>query len=268
MAATITAGVDIGSTASKALVLVDDRIASYTIGPSTANPTKTAYEVFRQAVGQAGIKEGDVQYIVGTGYGRAKVSFANENVSEISCHGKGAHWLLPSVRTVIDIGGQDTKTISLDEDGILVDFAMNDKCAAGTGRFLELMARSMGIRVEEMSDLHFEDGSPAMISNMCSVFAESEVINLINEEVPLPSIVKGLHLAIANRVGTLARRVGVRNEVAITGGVAKNRGVVECLEKNLNVRLKLFPTDVDPQIIGALGAAFIAREKLNKMKIK
>jgi predicted CoA-substrate-specific enzyme activase len=263
MSRIITAGVDIGSTSSKALILEDGQILSSITGPSTTNPTKTARKVYREALEKAGRKEEDVGYIVGTGYGRAKVDFATINISEISCHGKGAHFLVNSVRTIIDIGGQDTKAILLDDSGTLLDFAMNDKCAAGTGRFLDMMARSMGIRVEDLSELHFQNGNPTTISSMCSVFAESEVINLINEEVPLPGIVKGLHISLANRVSTMAGRVGLKQDVVVTGGVAKNLGVLDALEKKLKVEFKRLPDGIDPQIIGALGAACFARERVS-----
>ena len=236
-------------------------MVSYFIGPSTVNPTKTARQVYKEVLYRAGMDPDRVSYIVGTGYGRAKVDFAHENVSEISCHAKGAHHLLPEVRTIIDIGGQDTKAIGIDKYGGIREFAMNEKCAAGTGRFLDFMARSMGMEMKDMVLLHFEKGPPAVISSMCSVFAESEVINLINEEVPLPSIIKGLHRSVASRLNTLARRVGVEKEVVITGGVAKNRGVVETLEKLLKHEFIGFPDSVDPQIVGALGAAVIALEK-------
>jgi len=258
---TITAGIDIGSTASKAVILADGKIAAYFIGPSTVNPTKTAHEVFERALAKAKIESHQVAYIVGTGYGRAKVEFAHENVSEISCHAKGAHYLLPDVRTIIDIGGQDVKAISIDKSGNIREFAMNDKCAAGTGRFLDFMARSMGMQIKDMVELHFDEGPPALISSMCSVFAESEVINLVNEEVPLPSIVKGLHKSVANRLHTLARRVGVEKEIVVTGGVAKNRGVVQMLTEVLKEAFIHFPDHVDPQMIGALGAAVIASKK-------
>lgn len=257
----IAAGVDVGSTTSKAVVVVEGRMVSSFIGDSTVNPTKTARMVYREALQRAGIHENVVGYIVGTGYGRAKVDFANENVSEISCHAKGAHFLLPEVRTIIDIGGQDTKAISIDKLGHVTEFAMNDKCAAGTGRFLDFMARSLGLKIDDMTRLHFENGVPALISSMCSVFAESEVINLVNEEVPLPSIVKGLHKSVAGRIGTLARRVGLSGEVVISGGVAKNKGVVDCLKAGLGCAFATFPEDIDPQIVGALGAAMIAFEK-------
>jgi predicted CoA-substrate-specific enzyme activase len=192
------------------------------------------------------------------------VPFANTNISELSCHGRGAHFFLPAVRTIIDIGGQDTKAISIDSKGGLLDFVMNDKCAAGTGRFLENMARSMGLKVDELEKFHFEDGEPSMITSLCSVFAESEVINLLNEGVSLPRIIKGIHISLANRVKALARRLGIEEEVTITGGVAKSRAVIETLEDRLKIKTTHFPEGVDPQTIGAVGAALIAVDHASK----
>lgn len=258
-----TVGIDIGSTASKAVVLLDGKMASYYIGPSTVNPTKTAWHVYQEALSAGGIDKDQVNYIVGTGYGRAKVDFAHENVSEITCHSKGAHYLLPTAKTIIDVGGQDSKAILLDKSGMIKEFVMNDKCAAGTGRFLDVMARSMGLETKDMVDLHFGDGEPAMISSMCSVFAESEVINLINEGIALSSIVKGLHKSVASRICTLARRVGLEEDIVMTGGVAKNKGVMESIENIIDIKFIGFPENIDPQIVGALGAAVIGSEKDN-----
>lgn len=257
----VTVGIDIGSTTSKVVVLAGGKIVSNFVGPSTINPKQTAQLVFREALSAAGIDKAQVDYVVGTGYGRMKVEFANENVSEITCHAKGTHYLLPAVRTIIDIGGQDSKVISVDKSGLIREFQMNDKCAAGSGKFLEFMARSMGLTVNDMVRIHFEEGEPVAITSVCSVFAESEVINLINDEVPLPSIIKGLHKSIAGKVSSLARRVGLENDVAMTGGVAKNRGVVESLEDTLKCKFVTFPENADPQIIGALGAAVIGLGK-------
>ncbi len=258
----VTAGVDIGSTTSKALLLKGDDILVSVIGQSSTNPAKTAREVYDRCLTEAGIKEEDVDYVVGTGYGRAKVPFAHTNVSEISCHGKGAHFFLTDVRTVVDIGGQDTKAIMVDDKGNLLDFAMNDKCAAGTGRFLEMMVRTLEIELSELADLHFQEGEPCTIGNMCSVFAESEVINLVNEGTSLPRIIKGLHISLASRIAALTKRMGVEPELVITGGVAKNKGVIDALQKKLNLKPRSLPENIDPQIIGALGAAIIAAGKM------
>ncbi len=255
----ISAGVDIGSTASKAVILVDGENRGEVVGDSTTNPAKTAETIYQAALELAGVSRDDVAYVVGTGYGRTQVPFADSNVSEITCHGRGAHYLLPAARTVIDIGGQDTKVISIDSGGNLLDFAMNDKCAAGTGRFLEAMARSMAIPIEEMEQHYFDAGDACMITSMCSVFAESEVINLINDGVPMPRIVKGLLKSLTNRVASLSRRLGLIEEVVMTGGVAKNRGVCDALERKLKVPLRDFG-GADPQLVGALGAALVAAD--------
>lgn len=255
----VTAGVDIGSTASKAVILTDGRTAGQIIGPSSTNPKRTAREIFEKALEASGVSAPEVSYIVGTGYGRTQVDFADRNISEITCHGRGAHFLLPKVRTVIDIGGQDTKAISIDSKGNLLDFSMNDKCAAGTGRFLEAMARSMEVPIEQMEEYYYGEGEPCTITNMCSVFAESEVINLINDGVELPGIVKGLLLSLAGRVAALTRRQGLVEEIVMTGGVAKNMGVHEAVESRLGIELKRFD-GTDPQLVGALGAALVAAD--------
>jgi len=256
----ITAGVDIGSTASKVVVLRDAQILNHLTGPSSTNPGKTAKEIYERALRDTGVDEQDVAYVVGTGYGRAMVSFADTNISELSCHGRGAHYFLPSARTVLDIGGQDTKAISVDDQGRLLDFVMNDKCAAGTGRFLDMMIRTLEITHEELVALHFGEGEPCAIGNMCSVFAESEVINLINEGVAVSRIVKGLHESLAKRVATLVKRVGAEPDLVITGGVAKNLGAIAAIEHKLQVGFARFPDQTDPQIVGALGAALIAAD--------
>ena len=257
----ITAGIDIGSTTSKAVLWMDDRPGPHVIGPSTTNPRATARQCYDKVLALAGISAADVGYIVGTGYGRTKVTFASENVSEISAHGKGAQTLLPSARTIIDIGGQDTKVILLDGRGQIVEYVMNDKCAAGTGRFLDFIARTLGVEVEKLATIHLSDGyRPVRLSSMCSVFVESEVINLVNDEVPLPSVVQGLHQSVAMRVSALVKRVGLTEDVVITGGVAKNAGIIDALEKSLGVKMKALAEFADPQVVGSLGAAVIARD--------
>ena len=256
----IVAGIDIGSTACKAVILEDGKTAGKAIGPATTNPARTARDIYLQALQAAGHNEQKVDCVVGTGYGRALVPFADQNVSELTCHGRGAAFVEPRTRTVLDIGGQDTKAIRIDQDGFLLDYAMNDKCAAGTGRFLEAMARILELSLAEM-DARASDASRACkITSMCSVFAESEVINLINDGVEIGRIVRGLQDAMAGRVAALARRVGVEEEVMVTGGVAKGRGVVAALTRLLGVEPIRLPEGVDPQVIGALGAAVCAAE--------
>jgi len=260
----ITTGVDIGSTASKALLMRDLEVISLAIGQSSVNPAKTAETVFREVCEKAGVKGDSVDFIIGTGYGRAKVSFADDNVSEVSCHAAGAHFLLPEAKTVVDIGGQDCKAVALEADGTLKNFAMNEKCAAGTGRFLEMMARVLDVGVEDLGALDSQSVTPVSISNVCSVFAESEVINLVNDGARVPDIVRGLHDSLTNRIAVLVNRVGLREAVVITGGVAKNRGVIRALKEKLGIEITPIPDSVDPQIIGALGATLLARRKLEQ----
>jgi predicted CoA-substrate-specific enzyme activase len=258
----VVGGCDIGSATGKAVVMNDGEIASYVIIPSTTRPEVTARQAMDEAIKKAGLASiDDLGFIVGTGYGRLKVPFAKENISEITCHARGAHWLCGTVRTVIDIGGQDCKVISVNSDGNVNDFVMNDKCAAGTGRFFEAMARVLGCGLEGLSHLPLQATQPAKISNQCSVFAESEVITLVNEGVPLPDIVAGLNQSIAGRLASMVGRVGLVEQVALTGGCAKNLGLARALQDKLGVKVITLPSD--PQIAGALGAALIARDKLN-----
>ena len=255
-------GCDVGSTTGKAVVLNGASIVAHFIIPSTTSPQKTAHLAMDEAVKRAGLSAlTDLKYVVGTGYGRLKVPFANENVSEITCHARGAHWLNPAVRTVVDIGGQDCKVMSIDKNGKVIEFAMNDRCAAGTGRFFEAMARVLGCGLEGISALDNQGASPATITSQCSVFAESEVVTLINEGVDLPNIIAGINNAVANRLHSMVRRVGLTRELALTGGCSKNAGLAKALEKKLGVNVTLLSQD--PQIAGAVGAALIAAEKVN-----
>ena len=212
------------------------------------------------AAGLAGMD--GIRYVVGTGYGRVRVPFANDNVSEITCHARGVRWLAPTVRTVIDIGGQDCKVMALDVNGRVLDFVMNDKCAAGTGRFFEAMARVLDCGLDGLAELSLRAEHPATITSQCSVFAESEVITLVNEGVELVDIAAGIHASIASRLSSLVRRVGVVEEIALSGGCAKNRGLAKALSEKLEVGIRQLP--IDPQIAGALGAALIAGERLAK----
>ena len=257
----IVGGCDVGSATGKAVVMRDGEIVSYVIIPSTTKPEVTARLVMDEAIEKASLSSiDDLDYIVGTGYGRLKVPFANENISEITCHAHGAHWMSPTVRTVIDIGGQDCKVMSLDDKGKVVEFVMNDRCAAGTGRFFEAMARALDCGLEGLSSLSLQANHPATITSQCSVFAESEVITLVNEGVELVDIVAGLHNSIAGRLNSMVRKVGLVEDVALTGGCAKNDGLARALENKLGVSVKKLPQD--PQSAGAVGAALLAKEKV------
>lgn len=259
----IVAGCDVGSTTGKAVIMKDHSIAAYTIIQCKPRPEETAYIAINEAMAKIDLSSlEELDYIVGTGYGRLKIPFANDNISEITCHGVGAHWLCNSVRTIIDIGGQDLKVIALDDSGKVAEFVMNDKCAAGTGRFLENMARVLELTLEKLSTISLEATKPAVISSQCSVFAESEVITLLNMDEEIANIANGIHTSIANRLLTLVRRVGARKDITIAGGCAKNAGLIDVLEKKLDTELVRLPED--PQIIGALGGALLAARRLER----
>jgi len=257
---TIVAGCDVGSITGKTVILDGGEIISSSVVPSRPLPARTAADTMGQALEKVGLDLKDVKYVVGTGYGRVKIPFANKTVSEIACHAKGAAWLMGTAGTLIDIGGQDCKAIALDEKvrGKVKSFVMNDKCAAGTGRFLEVMAAVFEINVDEMGPLAVQAKKIVPISSQCSVFAESEVISLIAEENDRADILAGVCDSAAGRIISLVGRVGLREDVIISGGVGKNIGVVRAIERRLGIEMKRLPGD--PQIVGALGAAIIAQE--------
>ncbi len=256
----IIAGCDVGSLTGKAVILKDEEILSYSIVPTTPKPERTARNAMDEALEKGNLTLEEIDYIVGTGYGRVKIPFANSEISELSCHGKGAHSLIPSIRTIIDVGGQDCKVIKVSKEGKILDFAMNDKCAAGTGRFLEVMAKTLELKLEELGPISLRSKNQAKITAQCSVFAETEVVSLMADGVEVADIVAGIHDAIASRIMSLVYRVGLEKDLTITGGVAKNIGVVTYLEKKLGIEAKKLP--VDPQLMGALGAALTAKEKV------
>ena len=257
----LVGGCDIGSTTGKAVVLNEKEILAYSILPSTTRPEETAKMAMDEAMKQAGLSSlEDMEYVVGTGYGRLKVPFANENISEITCHGRGAHWLCPSIRTVMDIGGQDCKVISLSDKGKVIEFVMNDRCAAGTGRFFEAMARVLHCGLEGISDLSNQGETASTITSQCSVFAESEVVTQINEGTDIKNIIAGINNSVAARLTSMVRRVGLVEDLALTGGCSKNDGLARSLEGKLGIKVTRLP--IDPQIAGAIGAAVIAREKM------
>ncbi|WP_334109728.1 acyl-CoA dehydratase activase [Thermodesulfitimonas autotrophica] len=259
----LVAGIDIGSLSAEAVILADKRIAGYSILPVGAEGRRAAEEALAAALATAGIPRGELAAIVATGYGRIVVPFADRRVTEITCHARGAVYLLPDTRTVIDIGGQDSKVIRVNARGEVEDFAMNDKCAAGTGRFLEVMARALETDLEGLSLLAEAAGKAAPITSICAVFAESEVVSLIGQGTLREEIALGLCESIAERVAALVHRVGVVEKVAMTGGVAKNRAVVAALTRRLGVPVVVPP---EPQIVGALGAALIARDLVRQAK--
>ena len=257
-------GCDVGSTTGKAVILAEAKVVGSALVPSGIDPEDTARVALDKACGQihgfTGVEQ--LRYLVGTGYGRNEVPFAHENISEITCHGVGAHRCDPGVRTIVDIGGQDVKAISLNNDGSVREFAMNDKCAAGTGRFFEAMARIFQLSLEGFSELSLDAKRVIPVSSQCSVFAETEVISLISKRHSPAEIAAGIQLAVAKRVFALARRVGVKSKLTITGGCAKNRGLAVTLKKVL--RQEITPLTTDPQLMGALGAAVMAQRRFVK----
>ena len=256
-------GCDLGSTAGKAVVLEvgeggQARIASWAVEPSGLSPSETAVLVADRACGRAGVTRGQIAAMCCTGYGRENVDFIERNVSEITCHARGAHFLMPDVRTIVDVGGQDVKAIALSGKGRVLEFAMNDKCAAGTGKFFEAMARTLRTTVAELGEMSLRATNPTPISSTCSVFAESEVITAINKGIPHDDIAGGIHESIARRLTAMVNRVGLSERVVLTGGCAKNRGLRKALEDMLGVAIASLPCD--PQINGALGAALYAAD--------
>ena len=253
------AGVDIGSTMTKVVVMADDVVSSV-IGPTGAEHRRLANKVIEDALGKADISFDDVSYVVATGYGRINVPFADKQITEITCHARGVYSLFPSVRTIIDIGGQDAKGIKI-AGGKVVNFVMNDKCAAGTGRFIEVIAETLGLSLEDMGQLSLKAGSCAKISSTCTVFAEQEVVSRIAEGVAIEEVVAGIHDAIAVRIYRMVERVKVERDVVVTGGVAKNIGMIKALEDKLG-----FPVLVpqEPLLTGARGAALLGKELVEK----
>jgi (R)-2-hydroxyacyl-CoA dehydratese activating ATPase len=251
------AGIDVGSLSTDCVIINErEEILSYSITETGANSTEAAEKSFEEALLRATLQRDRVKRIVATGYGRISVPFADKKVTEISCHALGAYKLFPDTRTVIDIGGQDSKVIRVGQAGKVLDFTMNDKCAAGTGRFLEVMAAKLKVPLNEMGALSTGAGGEVRISSVCTVFAESEVISLVAKNHPKEEIIKGIHRAIVNRVWSMVKTLGVQKEVTMSGGVAKNQGVVGILEEKLGHPIQVYK---EPQIVGGLGAALHAK---------
>ena len=256
-----TLGIDVGSTASKCIMLKDGKeiVAKSLIhvGAGTTGPQRAINAVLEEA----GMKREDVSFVLATGYGRNSLEgFADHQMSELSCHAKGASFLFPEVRTVIDIGGQDVKVLRV-ENGAMTNFQMNDKCAAGTGRFLDVMARILEVDVNDLGTLGAQSTKYVGISSTCTVFAESEVISQLANDTDKCDIINGIHMSVAGRVAGLAHRVGVQDKVVMTGGVAQNAGVVKALQDQLGHEVHTSPLT---QYVGALGAALFAYKRCNK----
>lgn len=253
-----TLGIDIGSTTSKCVILKDGNeiIAKSLIQAGTG--TKGPDEAYQEVLSQAGLTREEISYVMATGYGRNTYDKADGEMSELSCHAKGVFFKNPDCRTIIDIGGQDAKVISLGESGNISNFVMNDKCAAGTGRFLDVMANILQLKVWELETYARKADAPVKISSTCTVFAESEVISQLSKNVELSNLIAGICNSVASRVAALAKRAGVKEKVCMSGGVAQNGGVSDALSRELSVEVTAVE---DAQYMGALGAAIAAYEK-------
>lgn len=251
------AGIDIGSIFSKVVILNNNQVAASLVKRTGGEIKAISYRLMEEVLAPLGLQIQDLKSVVATGYGRISVPFAEKQVTEISCFGRGVANSFPEVRTVIDIGGQDSKGIKIDESGHVKDFVMNDKCAAGTGRFLEVMANALEVNLEDMGPLALQSQFPEEIGITCTVFAESQVISLVGEGRRKIDIIAGIHQAIAERIHSMLRMLRIEERIAITGGGAKNIGLVKELEKRLGTQL-IVPKE--PQLIGAHGAALLALE--------
>jgi predicted CoA-substrate-specific enzyme activase len=253
------AGVDVGSTQTKAVILSEARkIVGRSLINTGAFVSQAAEKAFREAAQNAGVDPAQVAYVVGTGYGRYKVNFGNAQITEISCHARGAKFLFPKTQTVIDMGGQDAKGIRVGEGGDVKDFVMNDKCAAGTGRFLSNASETLGLTLDQIGPISLESKKPVRLSTVCAVFVESDIMSYLAEGKTVPDILGGVHSAIAARTVALVRRVGIEPEVAFTGGVSRNIGMVKALEEKLQLPVNVCD---DSHFIGAIGAALFALER-------
>ncbi len=260
----ITAGVDIGSLTVKALILEDNRIRAWSLIPTGADSSIAAKKAMDIALEKAGLSLTDIEYIVSTGYGRVIAHFAQRNITEISCHAKGANWFFPDARTILDMGGQDCKAIRCDATGKVTNFVMNDKCAAGAGRSMEVMADLLKIPLEDVGRLSLEVvQSEVVISSTCVVFAKSEALSHLRRGKHRNDILAGVCEAMSSRVLNLLKRVGIEPEFVISGGIAKNIGVVKRLADKTGLTPRIC---FEPQIVGALGAALFAAESLKQGK--
>lgn len=254
------AGVDVGSTQTKAVVIDEDRkIRGRSLIATGANVVSAAESAFEQAIRDGEISEEEVGFVVGTGYGRYRVTFGDTQITEIVCHARGAAHMFPHTRTVLDMGGQDTKAIRIREGGDVIDFCMNDKCAAGTGRFLQSAAAALGMELDELGPTALEGRRPVNISTTCTVFAESEVLSWLARGKKIEDILLGVHESIASRSFALLRRVGIEEEITFTGGVTRNEAMVKVMEEALEAPMNV---SGESHYMGALGGALFALERI------
>jgi predicted CoA-substrate-specific enzyme activase len=256
------AGVDVGAATAKAVIIDENAVLiGFSIIPTGYDVAEAANEVTAKVLDRAGIVRDDLACVISTGYGRNAVKFSNKAITEIICHAKGVHWTSSQARTVIDIGGQDSKVIGIGAEGIVRNFAMNDKCAAGTGRFLEVMAGILDVDISDMGPISMKSLSPCSITSTCTVFAESEMVSLRAQGRVREDIIAGIHEAMSHRVAIMGSSVGFERSVFFTGGVAKNIGVKKALEEEIGREISI---PDEPQIMGALGAALLAKSEVEK----
>jgi (R)-2-hydroxyacyl-CoA dehydratese activating ATPase len=260
--ATYFAGIDVGSTMTKVVILNNGIIASI-IGPTGPEQRRLANKVMEEALKKADLSLQAITYIVSTGYGRINVPFADKQFTEITCHAKGIASLFPNAKTIIDIGGQDIKAIKIDATGKTVDFVMNDKCAAGSGRFIEVIADTLGVPLDQVGGLSLQSKNPAKISNICTIYAQQEVAASLAEGIPVSDLLAGVHRSLADRISRMVNRLRVEEEVIVTGGGGKNKGLLKALSEQLGHQV-LVPEE--PLITGALGAALMGSEIVEKAK--
>jgi benzoyl-CoA reductase subunit D len=251
----ITAGIDMGAQSVKVVILKDGKVMARSLVATGFEPLEAAKKALDEAISKAGISRDDIKSMVSTGAGRKNVTFADKSITEVTADSKGVNWLHPSVRTIVDIGAEEARGISCDAQGKVLDFAKNDKCAAGSGAFVESMARALEIKVPEMIELSLKSTKDAPINATCAVFAESEVVSLIHSKIEKADIAHAVHDAIASRVSSMVRRIPIENDIALIGGVANNAAIVDVMKKHLGVELVV---PEDPQFVSALGAALAA----------
>jgi predicted CoA-substrate-specific enzyme activase len=256
------AGIDVGSTITKVVIQNEGIIASI-IKPTGPEQRRLANKVMEEALNKAGISFQAITYIVATGYGRINVPFADKQFTEITCHAKGISNLFPKAKTIIDIGGQDIKAIKIDATGRTIDFVMNDKCAAGSGRFIEVIADTLGVPLDKVGDLSLQSENPAKISNICTIWAQQEVAASLAEGVPISDLLAGVHQSLADRICRMVNRLRVEEAIVVTGGGGKNRGLLKALSEQLGHKI-LVPEE--PLITGALGAALLGKEIVEKAR--
>jgi len=251
----IFAGIDIGSITAKAAIIKDNKLIATHVIMTGYDIQTSGQRVFDELLAKAGIEKNQIESLISTGYGRNSVEFADKALTEIICHGAGAYFLNPEIRGIIDVGGQDSKAILLDEKGQVSNFAMNDKCAAGTGRFIEVMANALDLELSQLGEFSLKAEKPSKISSLCTVFAESEVISMIAKQEKRENIIAGIHESAAARISALATKIRIKEPIMMTGGVAKNKGMVKALENRLNCKIIV---NKSSQENGAIGAAVLA----------